>query len=110
MSQESSISNYVHERFQEAFGPPHNTLGKDAHWRFQSSPDAIPINVLLYGTFENAAIWVFDAHDRNDSVFSASITHKDQVNEILRQIQQRVKRAGRPSDPPGAAGRARGGA
>ena len=98
MSQSLSISQYVHDRFQEAFGPPHNTLGRDYHWKFQSSPDAPPINVLLNGTLDIPLLWVFDAHYHKDGASGSSITHRDQVDDIIKQIQDLVRRAGRPSE------------
>jgi len=68
-------------------------MGKDDHWRLQGSPSQLPINVLLNGTRDMPALWIFDAFDREDGVFSASITREDQVGDLIVQIHERVKRA-----------------
>jgi hypothetical protein len=93
MSDAPSLHNYVDERFREAFGEPHTSMGKDDHWRLQGSSSTLPINVLLNGTRDIPALWVFDSHDEA-GVFSASITREDQVHDLIKQIQERVKRAG----------------
>ena len=98
MSQSSSLHNYVDAQFRDAFGKPHTSMGRDDHWRLQGSPSQLPINVLLNGTREIPVLWIFDAFDRENGVFSASITREDQVGDLIVKIQERVKRAGRPSD------------
>jgi hypothetical protein len=93
MSQPNSLSSFVGERFRAAFGNPHKTMGKDDHWRLQSSPAKPPVNLLLNGTRDAPALWIFDAEDGGDGVFCTSITHQDQIAGIIVQIQQRVNRA-----------------
>lgn len=93
----SDLHKYVHARFRAAFGQPQNVLGPDEHWSFRSSPTALPINVLVNGTLETPAVWVFDSHDRDDGVVTASITRESQIDGLIRQIQERVKRAAQPS-------------
>jgi len=95
MSQRSTMSQYVHARFKAAFGSPNNTLGKDDHWKFQSSPDVQPIHLLLNGTLEDAVVWIFDSHDQADGVYATTITREQQVDPLIKQIQDRVQRASR---------------
>jgi hypothetical protein len=97
MSQSNTISQYVHARFREAFGPPHHTMGRDDHWSLRPIPKKAPINVLLNGTLDNAAVWIFDSHDQKDGVVSIAVTQEDQVYAVIEQIQERVKRAAQPS-------------
>ena len=93
MSQPGTISHYVQARFHEAFGPPQNTMGHDYHWLFRATPESLPINLLLNGTRDDAAIWIFDARQHDDGVSHQSVTHRGQVDEIIKQIQDRVQRA-----------------
>jgi hypothetical protein len=95
----SDLHNYVHTRFRAAFGQPQNILGPDEHWSLRSSPSALPINVLVNGTLETPAVWVFDSHDRDDGVLKAFITRESQVDFLITQIQERVKRAAQLSGP-----------
>ena len=90
----SSLHQFVDDKFLKAFGKPHTSMGKDDHWRLQASPAHLPINVLLNGTREIPALWVFDAHDEK-GVFNTSITHENQVDDLIVQIQTRVRRAAR---------------
>ena len=91
---QSSLHKYVDARFTEAFGKPHNTMGHDDHWRLESTSAGF-INVLLNGTREIPALWVFDARDVE--VFKSTITQESQVDGLIIQIQERVKRAANPS-------------
>jgi hypothetical protein len=58
----------------------------------------LAINLLLNGTRDIPALWIFDAGDGGDGVFSTSITCEGEVDEIINRIQDRVKRAAR-NDP-----------
>jgi|SoiMetStandDraft_5_1073268.scaffolds.fasta_scaffold196933_2 hypothetical protein len=100
MSKIFSLHTYVGARFREAFGAPSTTMGRDDHWRLQGSPSQLPINVLLNGTRDIPALWVFDAHDLGDGVFSAAITNRDQVEDLIVEIQSRVQRADSPPTIP----------
>ena len=92
MSQPNSLHTSVDARFREAFGNPHKSMGKDDHWRLQPSPAKPPINLLLNGTRDIPALWIFDAHDGGDGVFCTSITNEGQIEDIILQIQQRLNR------------------
>lgn len=93
MSAETPIQNHLRARFREAFGPPHHTMGHDDHWKLQTS-NAFAINVLVNGSPEKPAVWVFDGHTRDNGVFSRTISTSEQVEEILSLIQTRVKHVG----------------
>jgi hypothetical protein len=51
------------------------------------------INVLVNGSVEKPAIWVFDPHNRHDGVFRAYIESDDHLERIIAQIHQRLKAA-----------------
>ena len=93
MSELQTITDFVQTRFAEAFGPPHNILGRDSHWKFQAAPAALAINILLNGTRDVPALWLFDAHQLADGVYSASITDRDQVDGIIKLIRARIQDA-----------------
>ena len=96
MSESTSLHTYVNARFREAFGPPNHSMGKDDHWRIEGSSTALAINILLNGTRDTPALWVFDPHDPNEEVYRSSISQEGQVDAIIKQIQERVKRAAQP--------------
>ena len=87
----STLHAYAHARFHEVFGEPQTTLGKDDHWELKPSPDAVSINVLVDGSSHKPSIWVFDPYDRSDGVSSIAITSEQQVEETIKQIQERLR-------------------
>ena len=98
MSESPLISKIVHARFREAFGKPHRSMGKDDHWSLQANPMKAPIYVLVNGTTEKPAIWIFDTHSKLDGVISKTVTNEDELHDIITQIQERVKRVAGPSE------------
>ena len=98
MSQSVSISKHVHTRFREVFGEPERSMGKDDHWSFQPMPTKAPIYVLVNGTAEKPAIWIFDTHAKDDEVVSKTITNENELHDIINQIQQRVNNVARLSE------------
>jgi hypothetical protein len=101
----SSLHTFVDARFREAFGQPHNTMGGDDHWRLLGSPSQMAINIVVNGTRDVPAVWVFDGHADGKGVFSASITNQDQVADLIVRIQDRVNYApGAGATPPKIAG------
>ncbi|MCI0363804.1 MAG: hypothetical protein L0219_07975 [Phycisphaerales bacterium] len=93
----STLHLYVHGRFREAFGEPQHTLGNDDHWSLRSSGSEMSINVLLNGTLETPAVWVFDPHDPDDEVYKKLITENQQADDIITQLHARLKHARRQS-------------
>jgi hypothetical protein len=90
----SALHQHVHQRFRELFGEPDNTLGRDDHWSLKpDGPKRASINVLVNGTVENPAIWVFDPHSKNDGVMRQLISHESELEEIIKLIHDRVRRA-----------------
>jgi hypothetical protein len=99
MPQLSVLHNVLHQRFKEVFGEPDHTLGRDDHWALKPArPDgqAIPINVLVNGMPELPAVWVFDPNSRDDGVMRISVKDEAHLEDIIKQIQQRVKQASLP--------------
>lgn len=102
-SPRSPLHAYVHSRFREAFGLPNNTIQKDDHWALQTVIVNRPINVLVNGTPDTPACWVFDPHEVNNQVFSTSLATEDQVDSVIVLIQEKVERAGQTTAKDGSA-------
>jgi hypothetical protein len=97
----SALHNYIHTRFRELFGQPDNTLGRDDHWSIKpDGPYRASINVLVNGTDEMPAVWVFDPHSREDGVMRAVVKSEDDLIDIVKQIQDRVARGSSQGTPP----------
>lgn len=93
MSNRFHLHTYVHQRFREAFGEPDNTLGRDDHWSLTPSREQPAINVLVDGTGETPAVWVFDPHIKDDGVMQRAVKKEDDVAELIEKIQQQVEQA-----------------
>ena len=94
MPPRSLLSQRVHARFREVFGEPDNSLGRDDHWSLKTGPGKSAINLLVNGTLEVPAIWVFDPHSQgDDEVMRVAVKDEAHVDDIIRKIQERVKRA-----------------
>ncbi len=89
----SQLHALVHERFLAAFGPPDSSLGRDDHWSLKPSSSTLRINVLVNGTANNPAVWVFDPNDNRDGVLRTIITDEDTLNKLVATIQQRIDQA-----------------
>jgi hypothetical protein len=93
MSHISPLHESVHKRLVVDFGPPHNQLGKDHQWTLFPAPRLASIHVLVNGSVEQPAMWVFDPHTENDGIFCAYIRDADHLEEIIQMIHARVKAA-----------------
>ena len=94
----ASLHDYVHSRFAEVFGPPNMTMGKDIHWALRpNAPNPIPINVLVNGSDTQAILWVFDPYDTTGQTIRLALSSEAEVDRMILQIQDRVKKAGRPA-------------
>ena len=98
MSDITSLHKYVHQRFREIFGEADNSLGRDDHWALKPSPYQSSINVLVNGTAEHPAVWVFDPHMPNDGVLRKVVTSESDVDELAKQIQERINQAAAKRD------------
>jgi hypothetical protein len=99
MSTETSpLHKFVHKRFREIFGDPDNALGRDDHWALKPSPYQASINVLVNGTSEAPAVWVFDPHVPNDGVLRKLIKSESEIEELVKHIQKRIEQAAAKGD------------
>lgn len=91
--QKSGAHRIVHDRLCEAFGPPDNSLGRDDHWALRPEPGAISINLLLNGSSDVPAVWVFDPFDHENGVIRAFVERECDLEEIIEAVGDRLKRA-----------------
>jgi hypothetical protein len=92
------LLEYIHARFRESFGPPYSTLGRDSQWSLRASLDgdgrldgaAPTIFVLVNGSHEKPAAWIFDPFDGVDNVWKSSITAESDVESAIIEINRRL--------------------
>src|SRR5687768_1854310 len=89
MSPEPMLSSHLRAQFQQAFGPPHRTVGHDDQWQLDCM-GTVGLNILVNGSPAQPSVWVFAAHDPAIGVFGRAITAKEQVAEIIDHIQKRL--------------------
>jgi hypothetical protein len=83
---------YIHARFREVFGAPGSTLALDSQWSLRSDPAAPAIFLLVNGSYEKPAVWVFDPY-ASDNVWRTSITRNEEVDEAIKEILRRTASA-----------------
>ena len=80
---------YIHAKFREVFGAPSSMLALDSQWSLRSHPEAPAIFVLVNGSYEKPAVWVFDPYTA-DNVWRMSITSTGQVDQAIQEIHRRM--------------------
>lgn len=88
----SPLLTYIHARFREVFGEPYSTLELDSQWSLRSSPAAPAIFVLVNGSYEKPAVWIFDPYTA-DNVWRTSITSTGEVDKAIDEIKRRTAAA-----------------
>lgn len=95
-SEEPTVSTpllvYIHARFREAFGAPSSMLALDSQWTLRSQPESPAIFILVNGSYEKPAVWVFDPYAA-ENVWRTSITSNDEVDRAIEEIQRRTTAA-----------------
>jgi len=88
----SPLLTYIHAKFREVFGEPYSMLELDSQWSLRSAPAAPAIFVLVNGSYEKPAVWIFDPYAA-ENVWRTSITSNDEVDTAIKEIQRRVASA-----------------
>jgi len=86
------LLTYIHAKFRETLGEPYSMLEQDSQWSLRSEPRAPAIFILVNGSYEKPAVWIFDPY-AGENVWRTSITSNAQVDEALAVIQDRVSSA-----------------
>jgi len=84
----SPLLTYIHAKFREVLGEPYSMLVLDSQWSIRSAPLAPAIFVLVNGSYEKPAVWIFDPYTA-DNVWRTSITSNGEVDEALAEIGRR---------------------
>ena len=93
-AQMSPLHTIIQRRFEEAFGKPTHTLGRDNHWSLQPPRShALPVNLLVNGTPDLPAVWLFDPNNKARSVVRTAIRDETHLEKIISLTQERVQRA-----------------
>ena len=90
MATSSPMHEHVHARFDEVFGKSDNTLGVDAHWSLNPAQFKHAINIVVNGSAEAPAVWVFDPNVEHDSVLRIAIETMNEVEAIIIKIKERL--------------------
>lgn len=88
----SPLLIYIHTKFREAFGAPSSMLALDSQWSLRSQPEAPAIFILVNGSYEKPAVWVFDPYAA-ENVWRTSITSNDEVDQAIEEIHRRTRAA-----------------
>jgi hypothetical protein len=94
----SEAHRMAHDKLIEAFGPPGKSLDRDDHWALAPYAGGITINLLLNGSSDVPAVWVFDPHDENDGVSRGFVQTTGELAAMIQVIRDRLERARRKHD------------
>jgi hypothetical protein len=89
LPQASLLLTYVHAKFRQVLGEPFSTLELDSQWSLRSRPQAPAIFVLVNGSYEKPAVWIFDPYAA-DNVWRTSVTCEGDVDGALGEIGRRT--------------------
>ena len=89
------LLEYIHAQFRESFGEPYSTLGRDSQWSLRpNGRDGAPtVFVLVNGSHEKPALWVFDPYAADDSVWKTGISSEQDVDSGISEIRKRLAAA-----------------
>jgi hypothetical protein len=95
MPRSSPLLNHMYTRFREVFGTPNTMLELDSQWtlRPDSDPRAPALFLMVNGSYEKPAVWVFDPYDGGDNVWRTAVEAESDVNMIIKVVQDRVAAA-----------------
>ena len=83
------LLEYLHAEFRTVFGEPSSMLESDSQWSLRSEPQAPAIFILVNGSYEKPAVWVFDPYEATN-VWRTSIISTTEVDDAIAIIKARV--------------------
>lgn len=89
------LLNHMYTRFREVFGTPNTMLELDSQWtlRPDTDPRAPALFLMVNGSYEKPAVWVFDPYDGGDNVWRTAVEAESDVDKIIKIVQDRVAAA-----------------
>jgi hypothetical protein len=93
----SPLLDHMYTRFRNVFGTPNTMLELDSQWtlRPDSDPRAPALFLMVNGSYEKPAVWVFDPYDGGENVWRTAVGAESDVDQIIKIIQDRVAAASR---------------
>lgn len=67
-------------------------LELDSQWSLRSEPEAPAIFILVNGSYEKPAVWIFDPYEA-DNVWRTSITSTTEVDDAISIVKGRLASA-----------------
>lgn len=96
MPHEFPLLDHMYTRFRAVFGQPSTMLELDSQWTLR--PDADPLAPALFmlvnGSYEKPAVWLFDPYDGGDNVWRTAVEAEADVDRIIELVRGRVLAAG----------------
>jgi hypothetical protein len=95
MSQLTPLLQHLHDRFREAFGTPSSMLELDSQWTLRPDDDRLApaLFLLVNGSYEKPAVWMFDPYDGGDNVWRTAVESEDQIDRIIELVSKRLASA-----------------
>jgi hypothetical protein len=77
------------------FGTPSTMLERDSQWTLRPDSDARApaLFLLVNGSYEKPAVWLFDPYDGGDNVWKTAVEAQSDVDKIIKVVQGRVAAA-----------------
>lgn len=93
--QPTPLLNHMYTRFREVFGTPSTMLELDSQWTLRPNSDVLAPAVFLMvnGSYEKPAVWIFDPYDGASNVWRTAVEVESDVDKIIKVIQGRVAAA-----------------
>jgi hypothetical protein len=94
----SPLRQLIHAKLAQAFGSSASSENRDNHWSLKPAEFVASINILVDGSSEIPAIWVFDPHSVNDGVIKIAIEREEQIEQVIQQVKDHLHNAQRSHD------------
>jgi hypothetical protein len=93
----SPLLDHMYNRFREVFGLPSAMLELDSQWTLRPDSDARApaLFMLVNGSYEKPAFWLFDPYDGGENVWRTAVEAEEHVDEIIVRVRKSVEAAGR---------------
>jgi hypothetical protein len=94
-SRSSPLLDHMYTRFRDVFGAPSSMLELDSQWtlRPDSDPLAPALFMLVNGSYEKPAVWLFDPYNGGANVWRTAVEMDSDVDHIIALVQRRVAAA-----------------
>ena len=97
MARSSPLLEHMYTRFRAVFGTPSSMLELDSQWtlRPNSDPRAPALFMLVNGSYDKPAVWLFDPYDGGENVWRTAVEAEADVDRIITFVEERIAAAAR---------------